>query len=353
MPTKCCVCNIFINRHNKGVNCSTCSNPFHINCGGISNDLFKKIEQGQYWRCSTCRRPRTSLVIAGTPTSSIDAPEFHTATAAAAVGTFEQEQPIGTMVTGIVVDLKNEIANVQNSFPQSLTVMNNKIDELQKLSTKVDQHDVRIQHLESDNAAMKSTIKSITIKSDVHEQALCANKLQFNDVPYAVDENLCDIVKLIGSKLRITISNNDICDVIRLKQQLRKAAITTSSINIDDPAQTNTDALTPPNRSPIIVEFNSKIVRNNFLAAYRKDNAVYFDNNKKQKIYINEYLCPSNRKLFYKAKLYSKEHGFKYLWTKDGEILMKKADGSKVIRINRFTDFSILDGTFGGDARQG
>lgn len=183
---------------------------------------------------------------------------------------------------------------------------------------------------------------------------LCSNKLQINDVPFTADENLFDIIITIAAKLRITIVCGDISDVVRVKQTRKKTINANATMSNNSNAFVNADHPATIIQGPIIVEFFSKAIRNKLFESYRKNNEIYFDIDKKCRIFINEYLSSSNRRLFYKAKLFCKEHNFKYLWTKNGEILMKKEDGGKVLRVNRFTDFANLDdGMVSGAARLG
>lgn len=54
---------------------------------------------------------------------------------------------------------------------------------------------------------------------------------------------------------------------------------------------------------------------------------------------------------FYKAKLFIKEHSYKYLWTKDGEILLKKDDGGKFSILTDLPILARLDGLSFGTAQ--
>lgn len=92
---------------------------------------------------------------------------------------------------------------------------------------------------------------------------------------------------------------------------------------------------------PIIcITFRSISKRNEVIRSYRKIKNLYLYNNNQCKIFINESLSPSRRRLFLKTKLFSKEMKYKYVWIRNGEIYMRKDDGSNRIVINQFTDFA-------------
>ena len=83
---------------------------------------------------------------------------------------------------------------------------------------------------------------------------------------------------------------------------------------------------------PLLVEFENK-----------KDRDTVFNsrsNLKKlnEKIYINENLPKHLRILRGKANTRRKQHNFKYLWTKNGNILLRKNENSNVINIKASID---------------
>lgn len=83
------------------------------------------------------------------------------------------------------------------------------------------------------------------------------------------------------------------------------------------------------------------------LALYRKipGRKLYLDCNNEHVIYIKEYLTANRRRLLYKAKLFAKSNNYNYVWVRNGDILIKKDESSKVIHINSFTDFSSIEET--------
>lgn len=56
------------------------------------------------------------------------------------------------------------------------------------------------------------------------------------------------------------------------------------------------------------------------------------------KIYVNERLTKNRRTLFSKTKLACKDKPYKYVWVNNVEIMVKKDDGGKTIRIKSEND---------------
>lgn len=61
----------------------------------------------------------------------------------------------------------------------------------------------------------------------------------------------------------------------------------------------------------------------NELTGGRNDNIVY----------INEHLTTHNINLFWQAKLKSKDNNYKFVWTKDGKIFVRRNENEKAYRI--------------------
>lgn len=79
----------------------------------------------------------------------------------------------------------------------------------------------------------------------------------------------------------------------------------------------------------IIVKFTRRQVREDF---YRAKGQLKFKNTgdlglthvNHNKIFINESLSPSNQELFYKARKFKRDFGFKHVWTNTGKIYLRK-----------------------------
>ena len=56
-------------------------------------------------------------------------------------------------------------------------------------------------------------------------------------------------------------------------------------------------------------------------------------------VFINEHLCPSNRALFASAATKKRTLGYRFLWTKGGNIFMRKDERSEIISITCEDDF--------------
>ena len=50
-----------------------------------------------------------------------------------------------------------------------------------------------------------------------------------------------------------------------------------------------------------------------------------------KRVYVNENMTPHYRQLFWRAKNYAKENNIKYVWFKNGKVLMRRSDEEKTV----------------------
>ena len=59
-----------------------------------------------------------------------------------------------------------------------------------------------------------------------------------------------------------------------------------------------------------------------------------------ERLFINENLTGYRKMLFSKAKKLQKKHGYKFLWTNQCQILIRKKTYTDVLNINHYEDLS-------------
>ena len=59
-------------------------------------------------------------------------------------------------------------------------------------------------------------------------------------------------------------------------------------------------------------------------------------------IYINESLSPEKKKLLALSRNFKREHGYKFLWVRNGVIKLRKSEGSNIYIINDSNDLRKL-----------
>ena len=93
------------------------------------------------------------------------------------------------------------------------------------------------------------------------------------------------------------------------------------------------------NNTPnIIVRFVSRRTRNNIYKERRKLQSNAPGKPTSERVFINENLTKRNKQLFSLANEERKKFNWKYIWTNNGKILLRKRNDSRVIAIRSEKD---------------
>ena len=147
------------------------------------------------------------------------------------------------------------------------------------------------------------------------------DNLEFIGIPQQPNENTNEIIKKLVKKLNITLNDRDISISHRLQR------------NIGSKNPENND------HPPIIVRFTNRAIRNEI---YKKRNCIQqisnFEIQGMEKMYINENLTNFRKQLFNMARKLQKEHEYKFLWTNQCQILVRKNAEASALKISTIED---------------
>lgn len=135
-----------------------------------------------------------------------------------------------------------------------------------------------------------------------------------------------DIIVKIGVNFDLNLKKEDIDEAFRIQK------------NKNYKSSNNND-------TPVMVTFLRKKDRESFLSMRRR-RSIFTDevniHGKRSQIFINEHLTKESKELLWKAKKIKTEKNFKFLWIKNGNILLRKTENSEVIKINAEEDLEKL-----------
>lgn len=227
------------------------------------------------------------------------------------------------------IDEKPEITNIEEIFRYKnptmkhiLIILREIYSSQQFVTSKYDELLSRNQELENlcitlrnENKKFKEEIQEM--KQDIKkiEDASNERKLEIHGVPYKKDENLSEVIMKIGDSIESKIKEEDIEGIYRI------------------PPNKNSKN---PNNTPIVVSFIKKKDKERFLSMRRKrsifSNEIGLTEVRSQ-IFVNEFLTRKTKNLLWKTKQIKSEKKFKFLWIKNGTILLRKNENSQTIRI--------------------
>lgn len=177
----------------------------------------------------------------------------------------------------------------------------------------------KVADLKNNITDLQDEMKSLKLQNDQLDQYSRRDSLEVHGVPVKQHEDTDAIIQDIAQKVNVKIDVKDISVSHRLPKPFPHDAKGTSPY--------------PP---AILVKFASRNVRN--LIFGNRRNLV--KNQGTNSIYIRENLSSYNRQLFNKAKALKKEKNYKYLWTNQCRIYVRKNDDSRCLRIENESDLT-------------
>lgn len=172
--------------------------------------------------------------------------------------------------------------------------------------------------LTNENLILKSELKMV--KEDMQRIDNNSNncKIEIHGIPQQQNENINEIILKIAENFDQQIKTEDIDEAYRTKQNKENRK------NV-----------------PIVISFVRKSVKEKFLLMRRKrslfTDEIGFTDIRNQ-IFINEYLSKKRKELFWRTKEVKIDKKYKFLWTKNGNIFIRKTENSGIIRIDSEED---------------
>ena len=245
---------------------------------------------------------------------------------------------IESLLNEKLLPITNKIECLHNKVEEvvhSLSFLSNKYDELfNKVSVLEDnnkQLNTENQRLKSESSNLSNVCASLKVAIDELEQYSRRDCLELRGIPSSRDENTDDIVIKVASLVNINIKKEDISVSHRIRNSgIRGGSTVNSSSSRDmEPA--------------IIVKFIKRDVRD---ALYHsrsrlKDKStkdIGFSRRAENNIFIAENLTRKRKLLFNACLKFKKDHGFRFIWTQHGRILLRKDTESPAIHVKDEND---------------
>ena len=182
-----------------------------------------------------------------------------------------------------------------------------------------------ITELTAQSTTLKSSNEKEKEKVDTLEQYGRRQNLEIVGVPLKEGKNTNEIVIKVAKMLNVSLSSDQISTSHRLQTRLKPK---------------NSEPAASP---PIIVRFLSRDVRNQLYAnrkLARTVNLQEFSLQGAENIYINENLTQSRKKLFWHAKQKAIASNFKFYWTVNGNVYVRKSSDTDFLLIKNTDDIS-------------
>ncbi|XP_046393647.1 uncharacterized protein LOC124161377 [Ischnura elegans] len=355
MPSECVKCGSSIKRNQKQLTCDTCKRLYHPHCASLSDtDLQTLVELQKTWSCDVCigesrnlRGDNTPVRATGHSAPSRTSPENADDPLAELLHRMKQLQEDHG-------DLKKTFITWQDTFNDQTALLeqvNGKLDTLKedqkKLTQKVSENSELLTGLSSKFVLIEEELSKVKgavnvlqekandldLKLNKAEQSTLKNSVEIRGVPLFQDDDIQSVVIKICSFLGVHVSAEDIDGVFRPRPRH------------------NSDSGT--HAPPIIVRFVRQSKKNEVIVKRRakknfssKDAGCFSDSTSlsqiNQTIYIDEALTKYNRKIFALARGLKKEGKLKFVWVKNGKILVRQSETGPVVVIESQRDLDLF-----------
>ncbi|KAJ2941082.1 hypothetical protein O0L34_g10314 [Tuta absoluta] len=376
--------------------CVICKQPYHYQCVDVTNEHYEQRADilKLAWICTGCKN-----VTMARPSNTLDMSLDEISTEVAAFHqqntsqlnnnkSNHQEVPPNTQVSlesfkqlldqnksdildkmddikmdimkRVKVELNIVTEKIKADFNESIDYLSTKIQGLEGNITTLE---TRVMTLESENKKLKSQVLTlntstqesmvIVLRDELNErdQVLLLNDVEISGIPENEGESITHIVTLVAKKLNVNFTVQDIVSAER-------AGRTSSQVHGSDPGKSSVlhdgqqsggagaavhGQNQVPRPRPIVVRFARRTVRDELLKQARVRRGVTTEGlglppHSYKNIYINERLTKFNRQLFGKARETAKLLGWRFSWTRDGKVFVRRTDTSKVHRLRCTND---------------
>lgn len=303
--SSCGVCLKSLSANKLKLTCIDCNNVFHAGCFKFSKaDVDCLTAEGIPWRCKPCESTRRKSM------------------------RLESQVSEGNLTLDDVMKVITEIRDSQKNYERSFNETSDSLEEQIKENTNAlkaqNEQNLRltelIEALRTENQELKKKVKTLEDRVEDMEQYSRSNCVEIQGIPYTPTEDVLSIVKDVGKALDLTISDSmvDTCHRLGVRQNGDK----------------------PPG---IIVKFVRRIDKEELLRKRRVKRTLstrHMSRPDDLPVYVNESLSPARRRLHAMARQYQRDNNYKFLWVRNGKILMRKEEKAPVKVISRQEDLN-------------
>lgn len=327
-PAICGACCELMPTDGRYMKCCDCSSLYHLGkkCSGVADGTFKGMSAAKLekWRCLTCREGQAKANLnTDSPFSQAEPPGF-----------LEQLSAVHQKLD-LLLSLKDAVDNLQEMHPKidallamKLTVdtMRNTMDEMQTslnfLSSQYDSlvkstkaQDKVVKELQTETKALRSLlsdqaleIQQLKAVQNDTDQSNRTSNLEIHGIPFLPHENLGGILTNLAGQLSIQGFQPTHVEAVHRLPARRDAV------------------------PPILVRFSSAPLKERWMMSRSRLSSLPFGDSQ-PRVYFNDNLTDSNKKLFWMARTRGKEKGYKFVWVRHGQIFAKQNEGSTLLRI--------------------
>lgn len=344
--------------------CCLCQQKYDIVCVNVPEKRFfntMTAEHKSKWQCDACKNKKPKKINSDTPVRQMEMESSVTtrkraniksavpplpspslspcATEGATVAPSEHDQNNYELLIELRL-LREEMKAVRTEMQEFRTTINNLTTTVEVCNRRIDELAERVNAVENhqcgastDTTALERTIADLKIDLNDRDQELLCNDIEIAGLPEEKNENCCHTALTVAQKLGVHIEEGDLVSAERVGPIRR--------------TQSSEEVAGRPR--PLVLRLTRRALRDRLLAAARVRRgtttpAGIASGSTARPFYVNERLTPTNRQLFYKARAETSRLEWKYVWTREGKIYVRKGDGEPRFRLRSEADLAKIFG---------
>lgn len=348
--------------------CAACKDNYDLLCANVSEQRFYNTLTGDHranWKCPLCvnKQPKSD----NTPVRSVQdgvtvrrggsAPQHPMD-----VSTLDSDS-INDTAHDITVELSPTRALITEMrlFREQLMVANTRMgalnDTMIKLSSRMDSFEERVSGLEERmqsleeraetgcgvgntgaDGSLLAIVEQLKAQLNDRDRDALLNDVEIACVPENKGENLTHVVTTLASKIGVTLPERDVVSVVRVGRAPEAGA------------GGGTAGARP---RPIVVRLARRAVRDGLLREARVRRGATTEGTglpgPPMRFYFNERLTGPNRQLFRRAREIGSRLGWRFVWTRDGNVFARQRHDPGAPRYRLSTERDLVR-VFGAEA---
>ena len=310
------------------ITCSKCSTIYHILCLNMKREDHKELRTKQtQFVCPSCKLKTKNVNTDNTPIrpkqsrpeDDLTGPDFMLSTQKLA--TMDVPGQILCSFTEAVGELKGifmAMKNEMEDFTRSLNATTDDIAQFRQELCEVKTQMRELDKYKTEVISLRAEVAELRRGMALEEQRRFLRDVEITGVTENKSENLPQLVGVISASLGVELDPRDVDDVRRVGPR------------------GNAGALEQPR--PIVVTLTRRAPRDQLLRAARSRRGLTTEKlqvaGNPRRVFLNEHLTKDNRILFSKARRLGHDLRFKYVWSSNGNIFMRRSDTSSVLRVS-------------------
>ncbi|XP_052749329.1 uncharacterized protein LOC128200304 [Galleria mellonella] len=208
-------------------------------------------------------------------------------------------------------------------------------ERIDGLSARMDGMERRMNEISGSQRDGDSLLRSIAqLKSELNErdQELLLNDVELSCVPEQQGEAVGHVILTLATKLGVPLTERDVVSATRMGR-------------VPEPREG-----TAPRPRVIAVRLARRALRDQLIQAARVRRGATTEGaglpGTPRRFYVNERLTRANRQLFQKTREAARQHGWRFCWTRNGKVYVRKHPGGDAVKYRVHSEDD-LEGVFG------